>query len=430
MYRSLVGHIVSCKCQLQKAEASSNENINEIQGKLNSSKRQENLEMSRSVSLSDLIAAANELIVKEKKVNQKVKKSNLKVDSKKKEYPTIATALASISVSTDSSSMLSPPIYSKDLNAKISSEIKERIEIYRNKTIANERLEIDIEPSVIRIVNNKLLIASSDAQIRVFDLQTSRVEKDELKNVFVSSICMPFNKHEDVLFALTNGEVVDPEKDEYSLSNSIIIVTKKELKVLKKDSKLTLNDDYNFNNPCGIVYDKFNNLYVCDCNYNRVKILDQNFILTETIETASNANDRLNQPKSLCISHEKSLLFVCDSGNHRIVAYDILKFGKEFSFKNIYGYGYGEELGKMRFPLDCSVDSSGFLIIRDHHNSRLQVFGPNTMLIHKIDFNDDNETICSLTCGEHGDIYAGKKIKVSQEKAGLGEISKYFIDIY
>ena len=375
--------------------------------------------MTRSVSLNDLIAAANELIIKEKTIN---KKGILKKDQKKKEIqpPAPPSSAAAASSITESSG----PIYSKNLKIKLSNEIKESIDAYQRKLTPNERLDIDIEPSFIRVSNNKLLVASSDGKIRIYDLSTNKIEKDEIQNVLISSICMPFNKQNDILFAITIGEV-EPENDEFSLSNSVIIVTKKELKVLKKDSSLTSNDDYNFNNPCGILFDKFNNLYICDSGYNRVKILDQNYMLTETIETAANLNDHLNTPNSLCICHEKSLLFICDSGNHRIIAYDILNSGKKFSFKNVYGYGYGEETGKMRFPLDCSVDKLGFLLIRDLLNSRIQIFGPNTMIIHKIDFN---ETIFSITSGDSGEIYVGKTSDTKQEESVNQR--NYFIDIY
>jgi hypothetical protein len=368
--------------------------------------------MSRSVSLNDLIAAANELIIKEKTIKKKVvNKSILKNEQTKQEVP-----------ATPSESLA--PIYSKNMNIKLSNEIKDRIDAYQLKSTPNERLDIDIEPSFIRVLNNKLLVASSKGIIRIYDLLTNKIEKDEIQNVIMSSICLPFNKQNDILFAITVGEV-EPENDEYSLSNSVIIVTKKELKVLKKDSELTSNDDYNFNNPSGILFDKFNNLFICDSGFNRVKILDQNYILTETIETAANLNDHLNTPNSLCICHEKSLLFICDSGNHRIIAYDMLNFGKKFSFKNTYGYGYGEEPGKMRFPLDCCVDKLGFLLVRDLLNSRIQIFGPNTMLIHKIDFM--NETIFSITSGVNGEIYVGKTADKTEEDLNQ---RKYFIDIY
>ena len=411
MYRNLIGQLNFNKARLKKIQQTANENtINNKKLPLKSclSKRQQNLDFSRSVSLNDLISAANELIIKEKSLNKKK----------------INNAASSMESMIEDSIIWTPQANT----AMSSNEINENIEKYRCKLKPYERLELDISPTFIKYSNNKLLIASSNAKIRIFDLLTNKIEKDEINNVLITSICMPIIKNNEILFAITNGEFGE-ENDEFDLSNSVIIVTKKELQVLKKDSQLNSNDDYIFLNPCGLSYDKFNNLYICDSGYNRVKILDSNLILTETIETASS----LNQPKSLCICHEKSLLFVCDSGNHRIISYDILNDGKKFLFKNVYGYGYGEELGKMRFPLDCSVDNFGFLIIRDHHNNRIKIFSSNTMLIHTINFDNNNENIYSLTASEKGDIFVAKMTQVQELNSFSGQIAnviKYFIDVY
>ncbi len=396
----------------QKNVQSLEENLNKKIQKSNLHTRQQTLEMSRSVSLNDLITAANELIFKEKISKKKLNNSNTSIDKLDKKS--------------------AKSIYPRQSNIKISNEIKESIEKYRDKIEPVERLELDIVPSYIRYTNNKLLVASSNAQIRIYDLKTNKIEKDEIKNVLITSICMPLIKNNEILFAITNGEVKQ-DNDEQNLSNSVIIVTKNELKVLKKDNDLNSNDDYNFLNPCGICFDKFNNLYICDSGNNRIKVLDLNLILVETIETATNLNDYLNQPKSLCICNEKSILFVCDSGNHRILSFDILNNGKKFLFKSVYGYGYGEDYGKMRFPLDCSVDMLGFLVIRDHHNNRIQIFSPNTMLIHTIEFNSENETIYSLTAGQNGNIYVAKMAYLQEVNSTTNQyanIIKYFIDIY
>lgn len=106
------------------------------------------------------------------------------------------------------------------------------------------------------------------------DLFSYKIQKDELKNLLINGICMPKKKvvdsENEILYAVTNGEMSDKE-DMLNVSNSTIIVTRRELKVLKKEDN-NMNDDYVFLNPSGVCYDDFENLYICDSGYNRVKV--------------------------------------------------------------------------------------------------------------------------------------------------------------
>jgi hypothetical protein len=132
------------------------------------------------------------------------------------------------------------------------------------------------------------------------------------------------------------------QNDVLDVSNAVIVVTKKELKVLKKEDE-NQNDDYSFLNPCGICFDQFDNIYICDSGNNRVKVLSKSLALVSTIDTAANQHDHLANPK--CVTTFNDQLFVCDSSKHRIVSYTILNGGTEFRFKNIFGLGYGDEPG-------------------------------------------------------------------------------------
>lgn len=106
------------------------------------------------------------------------------------------------------------------------------------------------------------------------DLFSYKIQKDELKNLLINGICMPKKKvvdsENEILYAVTNGEMSEKE-DMLNVSNSTIIVTRRELKVLKKEDN-NMNDDYVFLNPSGVCYDDFENLYICDSGYNRVKV--------------------------------------------------------------------------------------------------------------------------------------------------------------
>lgn len=232
----------------------------------------------------------------------------------------------------------------------------------------------------------------------------------------------------EILYAVTNAEM-NQHEDVLNVSNSTIIVTKRELKVLKIEEN-NPNEDYVFLNPSGICFDSYDNLYICDSGYNRVKILDNNLGVVHIIESASSEQDLLSQPKSVC-THEDTL-FICDSANHRIVSYFILDEGKDFKFKGIYGYGYGDEPGKFKYPLECCVDSTGVLYVRDHHNNRVQVFSPDSSPLHFIEVNSQRETIYSMTVNDNGDIFVAKMVHVQEtdQNGQLNTINKYYIDIY
>jgi sugar lactone lactonase YvrE len=99
----------------------------------------------------------------------------------------------------------------------------------------------------------------------------------------------------------------------------------------------------------------------------------------------------------------------------------------------VYGLGYGDEPGMLKYPLECCVDSFGVLYVRDHHNSRVQLFSPdNAQPIHHIEVNSQKETIYSMTVTDNGDIYVAKMVHIQeQDQSGLvNTINKYYIDIY
>lgn len=114
------------------------------------------------------------------------------------------------------------------------------------------------------------------------DLFSYKIQKDELKNLLINGICMPRKKNiaqgggagadseNEILYAVTNGEMNEKE-DLLNVSNSTIIVTRRELKVLKKEDN-NMNDDYVFLNPSGVCFDAYDNLYICDSGFNRVKV--------------------------------------------------------------------------------------------------------------------------------------------------------------
>ena len=294
-----------------------------------------------------------------------------------------------------------------------------------------------LEVSLILIENYFFVYKIHFFLLIVIDLFSYKIQKDELKNLLINGICLHKKINEsnslsenetEVLYAITNGGM-NPEDDVLNVNNSCIVVTNRELKILKKEN-VKDNDDFVFLNPSGICYDEIGNLYICDSGNNRVKALSPNLTLMNTITTASNSKDYLSQPKS--VSTFQNLLFISDSANHRIVTYYINKSGSEFQFKCSYGLGYGEDPGMLKYPLECCVDSYGILYVRDHHNNRVQLFGVDGIPFHHIEVNSQKETIYSMTVAENGDIYVAKMVHIHEhdQNGQLNTINKYYIDIY
>jgi sugar lactone lactonase YvrE len=270
--------------------------------------------------------------------------------------------------------------------------------------------------------------------------------------LLINGVCLPKSASQDsdkeVLYALTNGEIVD-QVDYLNVNNSAIIVTKNELKVLKKEASSTaattsaaaaqnsdnsaaLSDDYMFMKPSGICYDEHNNLYICDSGNNRVKVLNTSLVLAKLIDSATSAQDRLSQPRSVCV--QNNILYVCDSGNHRIVTYYVLNDGGDFKFRSVYGRGYGNELGMLSYPLECCADANGIVCVRDHHNNRVQFFSGEAEAFHAIEVNSSREVIYSMTMSDAGDIFIAKMINSCSggdvDEADDEPINQYYIDIY
>jgi len=294
-----------------------------------------------------------------------------------------------------------------------------RMEIYKLKALARERLEVDILPSHLDFSNNRLLAASASGKIRVIDLVTYKVQKDELKNLLINGICKPKNDDSNTFYAVTNGEMKS-RTDELNVSDSAIIVTRSELKVLKKNS-ISENDNYLFSNPSGICYDLLDNVYISDTGFNRIKVLDRSFQLVSTIETVTGPDDRLSRPGS--VTNFKNLLYVSDNGNRRIVCYVIVNNELEFRFKSAFGVG-------LKYPLDLCVDDLGILSARDHCNSRVQFFSPDSTPFHSIDTSSERETVYDMAVSDSGDIYVSKMCSSPEANKNGHCLNKYFIDIY
>lgn len=122
-------------------------------------------------------------------------------------------------------------------------------------------------------------------------------------------------------------------------------------------------------NPRGIVVDTSLNLYVTDCNNNRIqRFRFQQLNGTTVVGTAAAGTISLNCPTALAFDANE-YLFISDSGNHRIVG------SSAIGFRCIVGCsGLGSTDIALFSPAAISFDTYGNLYVMDQGNSRIQRF--------------------------------------------------------
>ncbi|MBN1517050.1 SMP-30/gluconolactonase/LRE family protein [Candidatus Sumerlaeota bacterium] len=168
--------------------------------------------------------------------------------------------------------------------------------------------------------------------------------------------------------------------------------------------------------PTGCSFDKDDNLVMADTHYNRIlmynlageKIMqfgeygyenggmvyptdvvrddDGNFYVTEYGELTwdrvlkygpdgtfikqwgrmGDAPGQFHRPMSITLGAGR--IYVADSSNHRIQAFDM-----DGKFLLAFG-GLGQQTGEMKFPYDIAVDSQGRIFVCEYGNNRIQAF--------------------------------------------------------
>ncbi|CAF1078635.1 unnamed protein product [Adineta steineri] len=130
------------------------------------------------------------------------------------------------------------------------------------------------------------------------------------------------------------------------------------------------SDSNQLKNPLGIIVDVNLDLYVADCNNNRVQLfqLGESNAITVAGYTSLNPTITLACPSGIMLDAEK-YLFIVDHGNDRIVGSGVN------GFRCLVGcYGKGSQSNQLIFPFSFSFDHFGNIFVTDQDNSRIQKF--------------------------------------------------------
>lgn len=127
-----------------------------------------------------------------------------------------------------------------------------------------------------------------------------------------------------------------------------------------------------FRVPIGVAVDAANNIYVGDTGLNRVLVFGPNLAFKTTIGAAG----ELKAPSGLAVDEGRRRLYVVDSRQHLLVAFD-LDTGKVQA--RVGSRGAAE--GQFNFPTGVAVGPDGQVFVTDTMNYRVQVFGPDLRVV-------------------------------------------------
>ncbi|GAB1599495.1 tripartite motif-containing protein 2-like isoform X2 [Argonauta hians] len=141
--------------------------------------------------------------------------------------------------------------------------------------------------------------------------------------------------------------------------------------VSKEGNVVNMYGQQSFTSPFGISEDPLSGHFaVTDQQNNSLTLFDKQFnVVRELSTTDSQNNSSLHSPRHVTFS-PNGLIFVSDSGNHSVKAFD--KNGTLVT--NIGTYGRDE--GFLRSPYGICIDHSGNVLIADHYNDRVSCFDP------------------------------------------------------
>jgi len=137
-----------------------------------------------------------------------------------------------------------------------------------------------------------------------------------------------------------------------------------------------LDDGVRFMNPSGIAVDGKGNIYVCDTKNSRIQIIGPEGSIIKRFGRAlivvgmheEKGVIGLNYPRGLAIDEEEGLLYVSDTGNHRLRLFSVE--GKPVQALG----GRGERPGEFDIPMGLALGRNGRLFAVDSQNYRIQSF--------------------------------------------------------
>ena len=139
----------------------------------------------------------------------------------------------------------------------------------------------------------------------------------------------------------------------------------------KESERLFDKKEESFPSLVGICNDENGNIYITDSQKDQITKISSDY----EYKTVFAENVDLNKPTGIAYSAKSKILYVCETGNHRILA-----LNSAGEILNIIG-SRGEKKGEFNFPTFIWIDKNGFIYIIDSMNFRIQIFDETGKLI-------------------------------------------------
>jgi DNA-binding beta-propeller fold protein YncE len=132
-----------------------------------------------------------------------------------------------------------------------------------------------------------------------------------------------------------------------------------------------------FKFPSGVAYSRTGELYVCDCDMDRILVFDREGGYVRGIGERGSGQGQLSCPLGLCFTADGNLV-VADRGNHRVQV-----FREDGTFVRAFGSrGSGE--GQFNTPCCVCAGRDGGIAVADRDNHRVQVFDGEGRFVRSI----------------------------------------------
>jgi hypothetical protein len=131
------------------------------------------------------------------------------------------------------------------------------------------------------------------------------------------------------------------------------------------------NETHTLNYPVGIFVTDNLDMYVADCDNDRIQFFSSGNLNGTTVVGATAAGTiTLNHPSGITMDAD-GYLFIVDCGNSRIIGSD------SYGYRCVVGCSgsAGSTANQLRFPWNLSFDNFGNIFVVDTDNNRIQKFG-------------------------------------------------------
>ena len=184
-----------------------------------------------------------------------------------------------------------------------------------------------------------------------------------------------------ITYNVTDAEIVSVALDS---NDDLHFVDNKNSKVVKySNSAFTIVVSTGLNKPQGIIFDRYDNLFIADSLNNRIRKVDQNGVMTTIVGTGTqgtseNGTDalscNLNNPYGLALD-TNGLLYFSELGNHVVRKIDENDKVQTIAGTGVAGYYRDQWLG-FDTPLDeprgITISNTNRLYIADTNNNKIR----------------------------------------------------------